>query len=312
MNVSLITKLQISSASGKLLKQQLPLGGFGISRYCLDDSLATIARSHGVTILENCKVKDINFRQSFFSIEAAGKTYEAKVACASFGKRSNLDVKWKRAFAESAANKLNNYIGIKYHIKTDFPQDTIALHNFKNGYCGIVKIEDDLYNLCYLTTADNLRKSGGNIQSMEEKILSVNPHLRKVFQSCERLHAEPLTISQISFDKKAQVEDHIIMIGDAAGMITPLCGNGMSMAMHGSKLAAKQVDLFLKGTISRKQMESNYIQDWQQQFSSRLKIGRRIQKLFGNNAATGILISVLKQMPFVTRHLIRRTHGRRF
>jgi flavin-dependent dehydrogenase len=26
------------------------------------------------------------------------------------------------------------------------------------------------------------------------------------------------------------------MIGDTAGLITPLCGNGMAMAIHGAKL----------------------------------------------------------------------------
>ena len=61
--------------------------------------------------------------------------------------------------------------------------------------------------------------------------------LKKIFDECEMLYNQPLVISQISFSNKTQVEDHLLMIGDAAGMITPLCGNGMSMAMHGSAIA---------------------------------------------------------------------------
>ena len=99
----------------------------------------------------------------------------------SYGKRSNIDIKWKRPFSLRAKNKLNNYIGVKYHIKTDFPVDTIALHNFDNGYCGIVKIEGDKYNLCYLTTANNLQKSKGAIREMEQSVLAKNPHLKKIF-----------------------------------------------------------------------------------------------------------------------------------
>jgi flavin-dependent dehydrogenase len=49
------------------------------------------------------------------------------------------------------------------------------------------------------------------------------------------------------------------LIGDAAGMIAPLCGNGMSMALHGSKIAFEQVRLFLQNKISRSQMEQNYV-----------------------------------------------------
>ena len=68
------------------------------------------------------------------------------------------------------------------------------------------------------------------------------------------LWQEPVTISQISFDKKNLVEDHVLMIGDAAGMITPLCGNGMSMALHASKIAAEQINNFLENKISRERI----------------------------------------------------------
>jgi flavin-dependent dehydrogenase len=86
---------------------------------------------------------------------------------------------------------------------------------------------------------------------MEQSILSVNPHLKKIFSECEMCWKEPVTISQISFDKKNLIEDHVLMIGDAAGMITPLCGNGMSMAMHAGKIAGEEISAYLKGTISR-------------------------------------------------------------
>ena len=71
---------------------------------------------------------------------------------------------------------------------------------------------------------------------MEENVLYKNPCFKKIFSETEFLFNEPVTISQISFDKKTQTENHVLMLGDAAGMITPLCGNGMSMAMHSASL----------------------------------------------------------------------------
>jgi hypothetical protein len=134
----------------------------------------------------------------------------------SFGKRSNIDIRWQRQFIIAAKNRLNNYVGIKYHIKTNFPPDTIALHNFDDGYCGIVKIEDDKYCLCYLTTAANLQRCNGSVKEMEQAILCQNPYLQTIFSNSEFLYEEPLAISQISFDKKEQVENHVLMIGDSA------------------------------------------------------------------------------------------------
>ena len=312
LKVSAISMLQVSAVNGDLLQQKLPLGGFGISRYLLDHTLVKLARNAGVIVEENTKVDNIVYDRSGFVIETSKYSYHSSVACGSYGKRSNLDVKWKRPFIAAPKNKLNNYLGVKYHIRSSFPVDTIALHNFNHGYCGIVKIEEDKYCLCYLTSAENLQKSKGDIKEMEQAILCKNPHLKKIFTESEIIFNSPVIISQISFDKKTQVENHLLMIGDAAGMITPLCGNGMSMALHGSKLAAEQVHFFLQGNITREEMEKQYINYWRKEFSRRLKTGRFIQRLFGKNWITNIFISVVKPFPVLVNLLIKQTHGKPF
>ena len=309
LNVTHIKKLQVSDIKGAFFEQALPLGGFGISRYKLDHELAQIAKQAGVIILEHTRVNDIRFSKELFNIESTKGNFIAKVAAGSFGKRSNLDVKWKRPFIVAKKNKLNNYIGVKYHIRYDLPDDLIALHNFKKGYCGISKVEGDQYCLCYLTTADNLQSSNNDIKKMEQNILSANPHLKKIFSECEMLWKEPVTISQISFDKKNLVEDHLLMVGDAAGMITPLCGNGMSMAMHASKIAAEEIWKFLKGTIAREKMEQEYIEKWNKLFANRLKTGRRLQRLFDSQWLTTLMIRLGRSFPSLIRKLIKQTHG---
>jgi flavin-dependent dehydrogenase len=143
-------------------------------------------------------------------------------------------------------------------------------------------------------------------------VLYANPHLKKIFTSSEKIYPAPVTISQISFEKKSLVQDHIFMIGDAAGMITPLCGNGMSMALHGSKIAFQQIDLFLRGKISRQQTEQNYEHSWQRQFGRRLSAGRLIQRFFGSSFLSNLLISSLKPFPIVINKLVSQTHGQPF
>lgn len=312
MDLPEIKKLIVSAPNGKMIKSNLGLGGFGISRYTLDNYLATLAKQAGVVVMEETKVTDINYNHLQFTIHDSQKTYAAKIVAGTFGKRSNLDVKWKREFAEKKPNKLNNYIGIKYHIKTNWPNDTIALHNFSDGYCGISQIENGNYCLCYLTTANNLHLCGNDITAMENKILAQNPHLQKILSSATILYQSPLTISQISFDKKSQIENHVLLIGDSAGSITPLCGNGMSMALHASKIAFSCIDKYLTGNFSREEMEHQYQSQWQKQFGNRLKIGRLIQRFFGKKWMTNLFISSLKPFPRVVAWLIRQTHGQPF
>ena len=312
MNLPVIKKLVVSSPNGTKIEQQLPLGGFGISRYTLDKKLSTIAIDAGVKLYEGTKVDNIFFKDDLFTISAPGLTIQSKVAAGSYGKRSNLDVKWSRDFIQKKNNKLNNYIGIKYHVQTDLPADTISLHNFKHGYCGISKIEDNKYCLCYLTTAENLKANHNSIDDLEKNVLQKNPYLKQIFTSAALLPGFPVTISQISFDKKSQMENNVLLIGDAAGMITPLCGNGMSMALHAGKIAFTSIDHFLQKRISRQQMENDYTNNWKQQFAGRLRTGRMIQRLFGKEILTNLFIASMKPFPFLTRKLIRSTHGMPF
>ena len=312
LDLPIIKKLIVSSPNGNTINADLDLGGFGISRFFIDHELKKLALMNGVHILEETKVDDVFFNYDQFSVKHKKGITTCRIVTGAFGKRSNLDIKWARDFIIKKSRKLNNYIGVKYHVKTSLPTDTIALHNFKNGYCGISKIEDDKYCLCYLTTAENLRNSNNSIKKMEDVILSKNPFLKKIFVEAEFVFKEPVTISQISFNKKKVVENNILMSGDAAGMITPLCGNGMSMAMHSSKIAFTCITPFLSGKITRLQMETQYENEWKNQFEKRLKAGRTIQKLFGKELLTNLFINAIKPFPFLINKMIKATHGKEF
>ncbi len=309
VKVPLIRQLMLSTASGNTLLQKLPLGGFGISRYRIDNELALLARHHGVELRDQTKVNGIVYDENVSTIETDKGSVHSAVVCGAFGKRSNLDVKWKRPFVQQKSNALNNFIAVKYHALLDHPRDAIFLHLFDDGYCGISPVEDGKTCICYLSTARNLRENGSNIQQMEENSVYINPFLREAFARAKLLYEKPLAIAQISFEKKAQVENHVLMLGDAAGLITPLCGNGMSMALQSSRIASALISSFLRKMIDRQQMESLYTQQWKASFGRRLRAGRMIQHLFASQWLTNTAIGVLRHFPGVTAQMIRQTHG---
>jgi flavin-dependent dehydrogenase len=311
-----IDTLFLSAPNGKYFTTKLPLGGFGISRYKLDTMLAGIARANGVHVADETRVDQVEFNEGF-KISCQSKAniqnrISTKVCCAAYGKRSNLDVKWNRKFLQSQDKRLDNYVAVKYHIQTDWQKNVIGLHNFENGYCGISRIEDDKYCLCYMTNASNLKSSGNNIKQLEQEILCKNPHLKNIFNSSVICDQFPVTISQINFNRKTIVQDHVLMLGDAAGMITPLCGNGMSIALHTSKISAVLIHDFLTGKISRSQMENSYQHQWEHHFSKRLKTGRMLQRFFGSSLLSNAFVQTFKILPFLAKPVVKMTHGKPF
>ncbi|MDB5231396.1 MAG: FAD-binding protein [Chitinophagaceae bacterium] len=307
-----INQLNISDTSGKLYCFSLPLGGFGISRYLLDERLCQLAEQAGAVVMTNTKVDNVEFKTGKFTVGYNTQTITSTVVIGAFGKRSNLDLRWNREFAINKPGRLNNYVGVKYHIRYPHAENVIALHNFKDGYCGISKVENDISCLCYLTKSSNLVNSNNSIQQMEQIVLSLNPFLKGIFNNAQFIFSPPVAISQISFAQKSQVEDHVLLTGDSASMISPLCGNGMSMALHSAKIAFETVAPFLRNNTSRDEMEKTYVKNWGRQFKMRLATGRVVQSFFGNEKRTSFFLSAMNKAPFVAKKVIAATHGKPF
>jgi len=302
-----ITKFQLTSVNGKSAQLPLDLGGFGISRYAFDDFLFRKAVEKGVKYFLNTEAEQVDFGQNQFQVKTGENMLHGDVVIGSFGKRSRLDIAMKRPFIQ----KRSPYAGVKYHIRTDQPADQISLHNFKDGYCGISQVEDQKFTLCYLTHRDNLKKYG-NIKSMEEAVLYKNPFLKSLFFNSEFLYERPEVINEISFATKLPVENHVLMAGDAAGMITPLCGNGMALAIHSAKVMSELILKFCDGEISRMQLESLYERKWTSLFARRLWAGRQIQQLFGAEWTSNLAVNLMGKAKPIAGFLIRQTHGNPF
>lgn len=311
LNVARINRLEVTAASGFKLSQQLDMGGFGLSRFTFDDFLYRKALAEGVNFLIGTKVEDIRFTGHGFEVVTPGQVLTAPLAIGSFGKRSNLDQKLKRPFFY----KRSPYLAVKFHLQMDFPDDLIQLNNYKDGYCGVSKTDGDRYCMCYMAHRNDLRKYG-TLQALEENVIRKNPYLDDIFCNAKFLLDKPEVINEISFEKKAPVDNHIFMSGDTAGMIAPLCGNGMTMAIHSAKiLSGKIVAHYNPGSFNpakRSSMEQDYTQSWNRQFAQRLWVGRQLQRLFGHDKMTAITLTALGHLPSVAQYLISKTHGQPF
>lgn len=300
-----ITKFHLSSPRGKSLRMPLDLGGFGISRYAFDQWLFNKASNEGVRFFFERVVSCEYRNDAFYLTTREGGAHEADLAIGSFGKRSMLDKSLERNFL----SKKSPYIGVKYHIETDeVANDVVELHNFREGYCGVSRIENSKFNLCYLSHRSNLRVNS-SVSQMENEVLFQNPHLKRIFTNSTFLFDKPAVINEITFEPKEAVFNHILMSGDSAGMITPLCGNGMAMAMHSAKLLSELITRMCKKEFDRGQLEDQYRKLWEAQFAKRLWAGRKIQHLFGAPTLSEFAVGLAKTIHPIGGFLMRQTHG---
>lgn len=302
-----IDRLQLSSSKGKSLFTKLPLGGIGISRYALDHRLFTRAKEVGLQFLFDT-VNDISFSKNIFQIGTLGnQRFRAKVAIGAFGKRSSIDKRLARSFIQRQAP----WLAVKAHYQyNDHPSDLVGVHAFNGGYGGISKTETGAVNFCYLAHYDIFKKFG-NINSFNREVVAKNPFLYQFLSEGTLLFDNPLSIAQISFQSKQQIVDNMLLCGDAAGLIHPLCGNGMAMAIHSGQMAAGPVSKFLRNKqFTRTMMENEYKKQWDFNFSQRLWWGRKLQSLFLNQSLSNTLFGLFSGSQTLTRSVIKRTHGK--
>ena len=299
-----IHRLQLSDRKGRLVEIKLPLGGFGISRYAFDHLLFKKAKANGVDFVFET-VTDVEFIDDRFIIKTAQQTFMSILAIGSFGKRSNLDKKMDRSFI----TQKTPWIGIKAHYTSiDFPEGLVQLHNFEGGYCGLSKTETGSVNFCYLAHYEAFKKAN-SIEDFNHKILSQNPHLKSFLENSKMDFEKHLAISQVSFQNKKAVEHHMLMAGDSAGLIHPLCGNGMAMAIHSAKLVSNEIKSFFKHK-NRDKLEANYSRIWKKTFQKRLIFGSIFQKILLQPQLTRYGMWMVLKSPFLLRKMIQQTHGK--
>jgi menaquinone-9 beta-reductase len=308
---SRLDRLKVTSPSGLIVEMPLDLGGFGLSRYCFDELLYKACLVRGIEFLTATKVTDVRFCGAGSVIELSdNRQISAALVIGAYGKRSNLDQRLSRRFFF----KRSPYMAVKYHIRTDFPEDLIQLDIFPGGYSGICKIEGDRYSLCYLSRTENLRQHR-QIRDMEEQVLFRNPCLKEHYKHAEFVSGPAEVISQVSFERKSLTEGHMLFCGDSAGMISPLFGNGMALAIRNGKMLADLISAHLEDDPAlnhRAALERLYEKEWERQFRHRIHAGRVVQNVFLQPFLAETGLRALHSFPGLARRVLKYSHGRPF
>ncbi len=301
-----LSRVRVTSAAGGDWAGELSGPGLGLSRHKLDQLLVDWARAVGVHVVTDEKVTGVTGSlKDGFEVSVRGDSIRAQAVIAAHGKRTALDRALQRPFMTQS----QPYIGLKAHFRGVVRPDTVELHAFPGGYCGISAIEGGLINVCLLARLEMFRRAD-SIPAFNQWMQGQNHHLRRFFASAEQ--ATPwLSISQIPFNDadKQPVENDILMAGDSAGMIAPLAGDGMSIALHSGLLAADVVTRYLQGRINADALKRHYTAVWRQHFAGRIWLGRWLQASMFKPPLLSVGLKLMNAAPALGRYFVNHTRA---
>jgi len=319
-----ITHGRFFSASGR--DALFGLGGeaLGISRFALDEILFRHAGRCGASAHEGAKITRIEEsgggrRLSVEWKSGSRTTVEARLVVAAYGRRSPLDAQFSRAFLAEPSP----YMGLKRHHR---PADTeggrrvsialeggVEVHLFDGGYCGLSRVEGGLVNVCVLlhrTLVKSLSSPRWDdvISAMRARSASLRERLAELEPAEDGVHAA----AALGFSPKETSRGSVLFIGDAAGMIAPLCGDGQAMALESAVMLAGLIAALPArlddGGLSA--LGRSWDDAWRGRFYKRLRRGRLLQSVLLCTPAGEAAVRLISGVPRLGEALVRATRGR--
>jgi flavin-dependent dehydrogenase len=301
-----IAHTRLTDASGASTRHALPAPALGLSRYRLDALLFRAACAAGTDGRPGTRVTDLrgSLRDGFV-VETTGAPVEGRLVLGAYGRRTRLDRSLDRPFLHESSP----YVGFKAHYEGPGVPDTIELHSAPGGYCGVSPVEANRANVCWIGRVDALTAAGGTPEAMLDA-LRRNPALDARLRELHRVSKRFEAVSQVPLMPKSRVVNDVCMVGDAAGMIAPLCGDGMAMALQAADLVVPLAATFLEGDGRPAPFRRAYDRRWRQTFGRRMRLGRWVHAAAFRPGAAQALVRACRWVPPLARWLIRSTRGR--
>ncbi len=325
-----VTRARFTAPGGRALEVDLPGVGLGISRRVLDEIVlgrAAVCGAATFTATEVVGVSPVSSAPGPVDVRVRSRAgapvvervLRASAVVVAHGSRGRLD----RPLGRRCPDRRRTHVGVKRHlvpasrqaeerVRADL-QGMIEVHAIDGGYCGVGLVEGGRVNVCALlrdSFVQRLPSTGwGDITSA---LAGANRALADRLEALVPADQSAMhTVAGFSLRHRSRSSGPVLFVGDAAGVIAPMCGDGQAMALRSGVLAARMLAR-VSGrltTRSLRDLEREWDQIWRREFALRVRVGRWLQSLIGRPVVASGTLRALGLAPAVARALVRLTRG---
>ena len=315
---------EITSATGKVLRRPLPGVAWGLSRYALDAALAAAAVTRGAELWTKSSAIEMTqamtaaksqaTHQVTLQVRRQGQpiTVQAHTAILAYGRAGStgLTSSLTTPAEDKGANAKQRYVGVKCHYASVARAQQVELFLFPGGYAGLNPVEDGHANLCLLASYAAFAQAGRSVAGMLAAAAAGNPALAARLEGATPLQETACVVANVDTYNVTQPWTQSARLGDSAVMLPPLCGDGMAMALRSAELCAPLADDYLRGRLTMNAWARDYHRQWQQEFGTRIRTGRLVQRLLNRPWLADCLLQIGNLSPTLADYLIKSTRGK--
>lgn len=347
-----VTGTLVSAASGQFVTAPfeglhgLPPEGMALRRLTMDALLVEAARRAGAEVIEGAHVEAPMIDEgpsASLPRQGSGQVATSRVVGALARRSPDGPIESFHAtrvlaadgrmtrFARPTHEAIGHCCAFKSHFHGPPPLDhRVELHAFPGGYCGLVRVDGGRTNCCFLIDAAAARETRGDADALMRAHLFKNPLLQQRLGAAERC-ADWVATGPLDYAVREPVADGVLLLGDAAGIIDPFCGDGMAMALHSAEIAASLLTSGRAGPTGWEgpsgpdsegiaggsplphqgdrlgTFAERYRRCWRREFTRRLRVARWLRRALLTPWLTEALVAGLRPFPSGVRYLVRAT-----
>ena len=277
----------------------------GLSRAVMDDVLLRRAESCGVEVIEGATITEPIFDNDIvrgvkLKINGDEQHHTAPITIDATGRARILTRKLHAGEPKSKAK----LIAFKVHLRnTRVAPGACEIYFYKDGYGGLSSIEGDISNLCFIISAEQVKRYHSNPDLVMRELVMKN-HRAAYTLAHAQTESEWLSASWERFGRQQpSPAKGLLAIGDSAAFIDPFTGSGMLLAFESGELVADVINRHPK------EVEADYTAEYLQKFESRLRISGWLRRAAFKPRLAGIGIALCGASKHFRSRLVRATRS---
>ena len=211
--------------------------GLGVRRLVLDEVMQAAARDAGVRFAPQGAVTGLVMEGG----KPVGITTKAGEVRGRFivGADGNRSQTRARLGLDVAPGKRRRY-GVRAHLRYDDPSrigSTVEVYVTPMGEVYTTPVGPNTLLVALLLEQQHMDRFGGRLEEAYDAFLHDDPTLRERFSGGERI-SKVMAAGPLATKSSRPITDGAMLVGDAAGFIDPITGEGISIALASARVAA--------------------------------------------------------------------------
>ena len=274
----------------------------GLSRAVMDNVLLRRAQNCGVTVLEGVSVTEpILHATQVCGVRVKENEYLAPLTIDATGRARILTRK-----LQTEPKSKPKLIAFKAHLRnTRVAPNACEIYFYPDGYGGLSTVEGEISNLCFITSAEQVKRHYSNPEAVMREMVMKNRRAAYTLEQAQPA-SEWLSASWERFGRRQPCPvKGLLTVGDSAAFIDPFTGSGMLMALENGELVAEVI-------IRHRDNESigaEYTSQYLRKFDSRLRICGWLRRAAFNPRFAGLGIAICGASKHFRSRIARATRA---